>query len=863
MQSLTNLDAQDHELLAQYESFKTILIDTLTMEEFADIYAQTVTYGLFTARYFDQTGVTFSRQEAQNLIPRTNPFLRKLFYQIGGLDLDANLTWIIDNLVELFLHTDVHKLMEGFGRATQQNDPILHFYETFLGEYDPALRKKRGVYYTPEPVVSYIVRSVDEILKRDFGLEKGLADNSKIEVEVDDPKTLKKIKKKVHRVQVLDPATGTGTFLYEVIQHIYNNYFEHMKGAWSDYVHRDLIPRIHGFELMMASYTMAHLKLAMLLEQTGYHGDDRLSIYLTNSLEQTTKSDGSLFGNWLTDEAHGASVIKNETPIMVVMGNPPYSLSSNNKSAWILNLLKDYKKDLNEKKINLDDDYIKFIRFAEHLVEKNGEGVVAFISNNSFIDGITHRQMRKHLMQTFNKIYILDLHGNSKKKEVAPDGGKDENVFDIQQGVSINIFVKQKGKYNGDLAKVYHSELWGKRESKYFYLSKERAFSNNYSYLLYSEAGNYFVPKNNTGYNNYSKYISIVDLFRVYNSGVKTDRDALFIDDDRDLSSKRIQILLSGNLEQKFIEQYNVKDTSSYKIIETIRHLHFNQEFIQKIQYRPFDYKWIYYDQELISRPAKKIFTSKKVDQQNLFLVTTRQLSTFDFQHVLISKNINDICLASLQTKETGYCFPLNLYESDGTRVSNLKKELLPEWVRGYDDQTVFDYIYAVLHSPSYREKYKEFLKTDFPRIPFSDWRGEQVSESNAKFTPEFERLAKLGEQLRLWHLLEHADINKHNFAYPVDGGNVVEKPKFEPYPPEVTPQKDDLPIVGRVYINPTQYFDNIAEVAWNFYIGGYQPAQKWLKDRKSRNLSYDDIQHYQRITNSLIHTHKLMKEIE
>ncbi len=446
----------DSTLRNQMDAFKSILLHDIDPKQFADIYAQTIAYGMFAARLHDETLDTFSRQEAAELIPHSNPFLRKLFQYIAGYDLDSRITWIVDTLADIFRAADVRAILADFGKATRQTDPIIHFYETFLAEYDPKLRKSRGVWYTPEPVVDFIVRAVDDILKADFNLPLGLADNSKTTIQVELPVVkgkgkanytqLEKVDKEVHKVQILDPATGTGTFLAAAIKHIHQK-FKGQQGVWSQYVEEHLIPRVHGFEILMASYAMAHLKLDLLLKETGYKPkkQPRLNIYLTNSLEESHPDTGTLFASWLAKESNEANNIKRDTPVMVVMGNPPYSVSSSNKGDWIQRLVADYKKDLNEKNIQpLSDDYIKFIRYGSHFIEKNGEGILAYISNNSFIDGVIHRQMRKHLLETFDKIYILDLHGNSKKKETAVDGSKDENVFDIMQGVSINIFVKLK-----------------------------------------------------------------------------------------------------------------------------------------------------------------------------------------------------------------------------------------------------------------------------------------------------------------------------------------------------------------------------------------------------------------------------------
>ena len=440
------INHEDSTLKDQMLAFKEILIHDITPQGFADVYAQTIAYGMFAARLHDPTLATFSRQEAAELIPKSNPFLRKLFGYIAGPDIDDRIKWIVDSLVDIFLACNVEEILKNYGKSTKMEDPIIHFYETFLSEYDPKLRKARGVWYTPAPVVNFIVRAVDDILKTEFDLPQGLADTSKTKIKVDVQG--KKVEQEVHKVQILDPATGTGTFLAEVVKHIHKK-FQGQQGIWSNYVETHLLPRLNGFELLMASYAMAHLQLDLLLTETGYKPtkDQRLRVYLTNSLEESHPDTGTLFANWLSSEANEANHIKRDSPVMCVIGNPPYAVSSTNKSPWIESLTADYKKDLNERNIQpLSDDYIKFLRLGQYYVEKTGEGILAFISNNSFIDGIIHRKMREELMKTFDKVYILDLHGNSKKKEVCLDGSPDQNVFDIMQGVSINIFVKKKKK---------------------------------------------------------------------------------------------------------------------------------------------------------------------------------------------------------------------------------------------------------------------------------------------------------------------------------------------------------------------------------------------------------------------------------
>ncbi|MDD3005583.1 type ISP restriction/modification enzyme [Flavobacterium sp.] len=873
-----NYDDQEgkrSQLKSQMLSFQQMLIHDIDNKAFSDIYAQTIAYGMFAARYHDPTLPTFSRMEAAELIPKSNPFLRKLFQDIAGFDLDTRLIWIVDELVNIFLASDVAQIMKNFGKSTKQEDPVVHFYETFLGEYNPALRKARGVWYTPQPVVNFIVRAVDDILKTEFNLPQGLADTSKTKIKkkaVTQTGTgaNSKIKEvateiEVHKVQILDPATGTGTFLAEVVKHIHKK-FEGQQGIWSKYVTNDLIPRLNGFELLMASYAMAHLKMDMLLTETGYKptDDQRFKIFLTNSLEEAHPDTQTLFSSWLSDEADQANAIKRDAPVMVVIGNPPYSVSSSNKSEWIQNLIKDYKKDLNERKINLDDDYIKFTRFGQHFIDKNGSGILAYISNNSFIDGITHRQMRKHLLESFDKIYILDLHGNAKKKEVSPDGTVDQNVFDIMQGVSINIFVKTGNKKKEELGDVFHFDLFGKRDFKYNFL-EENISKLDWNKLIYEEPYYFFVPKNFGEQDEYEKSFKIDELFKINNSGIKTDRDELFYDIDNQNLIIKIKELLNGNLSNSFVQKYRVIDSSSFKITSRIMNKFYDESLIKTAQYRPFDYRFIYYDSTIISRPAEKI-SNAILKNNNVGLMICRQQSTFDFQHIFITTKITDICSISSQTKETGYVFPLYLYPetttqqsllNDNPRTPNLNMEIVNKMANemgmyfspekpDYNLQTeetnqlypidILDYIYAVLHSPSYREKYKEFLKIDFPRVPYP------------KNQRQFIDLVDFGSQLRQIHLLESPIVEKYITQYPEDGDNIVAKPVYKN---------------GNVYINEVQYFANVPEVAWSFYIGGYQPAQKWLKDRKGRELSYEDILHYQKIIVAMSETDRIMKEID
>jgi predicted helicase len=676
------------------------------------------------------------------------------------------------------------------------------------------------------------VRSVDYLLEKDFGLTSGLADTSK---SADG----------IHRVQILDPAVGTGTFISATIRTIYKRLLDGgQKGRWPAYVHHDLLPRLHGFEIMMAPYTIAHLKLSMAFKETGFWNfHRRLGIYLTNSLEegfkQTEMLNGFGLAESIAEESKEAEVIKNKTPIMVVIGNPPYSVSSSNKSKWILDLIKDYKKNLNERKINLDDDYIKFIRFAEHFVEKNKSGIVAMITNNSFIDGITHRQMRKHLLETFDDIYILDLHGNSKKKEKAPDGGKDENVFDIQQGVAISIFVRQVSEEK-TLGTVHHSEIYGKRKEKFQSLDESDIQNIKWKKLDYSEPNYFFVARNTGAESEYKKGFKINELMLEYNSGIQSKRDKIcFCFNENELN----RIIDDFNQENvaTIREKYALPKDGRDWTIEWAQNDLKNDYHLESVLYRPFDIRKTVYtgkSKGFLAYPREKTFRHF-VDKENIGLITVRQQSTFSFQHILATKFMIESGAISLQTKEWGYIFPLYLYSENGSRIPNLKKDIVYEIekiVGKLSPEDIFDYIYAVLHSSTYREKYKEFLKIDFPRVPYP------------KDKESFKKLVAFGAELRLLHLLESPKVDQFITTYPVAGSDTVERLDY----------KNE-----KVIINAEQYFGNVPELAWNFYIGGYQPAQKWLKDRKGRTLTNADIEHYQKIIVALTETDRIMKEID
>jgi hypothetical protein len=611
----------------QMEGFKQILLPDLAYEQFADMYAQTICYGLFAARCNEKPEITFTRERAAYDIPKTNPFLRKMFNYIAGPDLDDRIVWVVDDLAELLNRSDMSAILQDFGKRTRQEDPVVHFYETFLAQYDPKLREVRGVYYTPEPVVSYIVRSVDYLLKKEFDLSQGLADATKLKAASLDGK----YGLEAHKVQILDPATGTGTFLYYVIRQVYEMFKDNM-GMWSSYVSQHLLPRLFGFELLMAPYAVAHLKLGLELAQTGYDfkNNERLRVYLTNTLEEEFEVGRLPFAEWLVEEATAAGNVKYDAPVMVVLGNPPYSGHSVNKGKWIVDLLHDKGgnyfevdgKPLGERNPKwLNDDYVKFIRFAQWRIERTGYGILAFITNHSYLDNPTFRGMRQSLIQTFDQIYVLDLHGNSKKKEHSPDGTKDENVFDIQQGVAIGIFVKRQRKFAASqTAIVYHAHLWGLREAyettpqgqqlvggKYQWLSEHDLTTTQWTLLAPESPFYLFVPQDIDLRAEYEQGTKVTEIMPVNVLGFQSHRDYFAIAFDSATLDNRIAEMRDKYIsDQEYAEKYSLVDNRDWKLskarqmvrADTAWHSH-----IKHCLYRPFDWRFCYFSEIAMDYP--------------------------------------------------------------------------------------------------------------------------------------------------------------------------------------------------------------------------------------------------------------------
>lgn len=830
---------EDTSLSEQMHAFRSILIHDIDAKAFADLYAQTIAYGMFAARLHDVSPETFTRQEAAQLIPQTNPFLRKLFQYISGYDIDSRIEWIVDALAGVFRATNIKKVLQDFGKSGQKYDPMIHFYETFLTEYDPELRRSRGVWYTPEPVVRFIVSALDDLLKRDFALSKGLADTSKVSIKVESQEINPRTKRprveerEVHRVQILDPATGTGTFLAEVIKRI-NSRFSGQRGLWSGYVEDHLIPRLNGFELLMASYAVAHLKLDLLLQQTGYkqRKAQRLHVYLTNSLEEHHPDTGTLFASWLSKEANEANYIKRDTPVMVVLGNPPYSRHSMNKGHWLSQLLNSYKREpgtknrLRERNSKwLNDDYVKFVRHAQHFIDKSGYGVFGFITNHGFIDNPTFRGMRWSLLQSFNKIYVIDLHGNSNVTEPVPPGAANENVFDIKQGVAITIAVRTGPIVPGKLAEVYHKDVYGSREEKYSYLDDHALSDIDFESVGLSEPLYLLKNRKYRFAEGYRRWPALNQIFKAYSTGYYTSCDDVVI--GRTPAEVRSQVKNSG-LEVAF-------DSSR----------------IRRTAFRPFDIRYVYYDPGILTRARAKFVGG--LSDKNTFLLTGKSTKNADPDHFYVSDVISELKCA--ESSKGSYMFPLWLEQKtkNGSFLpaeANIQDKAFKNFYKvagkAVTPDSLCSYIYSIMYSATFRTIFSEQLREDFIRVP------TPTDEES------FVRLSSLGEELRALHTLNSDKLDELVTEFPNEGSNKV----------ELSIGKNDFTINDEtelvvVWINEDQCFTDIPLDAWNLSIAGYIPAQKWLKDRRNTELSTDEILDYQRIIVALNETVRVAADID
>jgi len=845
-----------------YDAFQKYLIAGLTPEQFADLYAQTIAYGLFAARTRAQNGFNrqlgrklrrslrraqrtraqngFNRQLAYSLIPSTIGILRDVFQFISLGKPSPQMEVIVDDIAAVLNDADVQAILTQYYLQGKGDDPILHFYETFLAEYDPETRERRGVYYTPQPVVDYIVRAVHCLLQTRFQLPDGLADES---------------------VTLLDPAAGTLTFPAEAIRLAFKEFVsKYGEGGKGDFLRRHILPHFYAFELLMAPYAIGHMKIGFLLESLGVplQNGERFQSYLTNALEMEDLQQIAIPGlASLSEESHHAAQIKKDEPILVILGNPPYSGLSANQNKWTEKLLKTDldgaqgyytvdDKPLGEKNPKwLQDDYVKFLRFAQWKIHKAGRGIVAMITNHGYLDNPTFRGMRQSLLKTFDEIYLLNLHGNSLKRETAPDGSPDENVFDIRQGVAIALFVKHgKDEQRG----VYYADLYGRREAKYRWLESHDLTTAGYQPLQPASPYYFFVPR--AAQATYLSWPRINEIFPVNSVGIVTARDNFAIAFDKDELQDRISQFqnVQGLPDEVLAQAYGLKDKAGWSLSDArmcIQAEKAPQAKIHPILYRPFDVRYIFYHEAVVERPRPEVMRHMLAGE-NLAVMTCRQLSQPQWSHALVSDKITDDCMVSNRTRERGYLFPLYLYPSSSApdmfhqaREPNLAKWLLPKLTAAYGfeptPEQVLAYIYAVFYSPAYRQKYAEELRTDFPRVPFT------------ADPALFSQMATWGQELIDLHLLRYPP-QQPRVKYRGQGSDTIEFVRYDS-------------ASERVAINNSKYFEGITQQMWEYQIGGYQVLEKYLKDRKGRQMN--DSTHYIRIATAIASTIDLQVKID
>jgi predicted helicase len=859
-----------------YKAFQETLIHDLSEDDFADMYAQTITYGLFSTKKSRPAGLV--AENLIDMIPRTNPFLRELlstFLTVGGrkgkIDFDE---LGVDDVVQTLRNTDMDAVLRDFGDSKPEEDPVIHFYEDFLKEYDAKKKIKRGVFYTPKPVVSFIVRSVHEILQKEFGLEDGLADTTtwgEMAKRNKDIKIPPGVSENEPFVQILDPAAGTGTFLVEVIDIIRNTMrarwqkqghlpleFEKL---WNQYVPRHLLPRLYGFELMMAPYAIAHMKIGLKLFETAYRfgENERARIYLTNSLEPPQDfSDRFEFdAPALAHEAQAVNTVKRHKRFTVVMGNPPYSYMSANLTQVAAALIEPFRfvdgvrireRSALSLERSLQDDFVKFFGLALHLRQDTGPAfVLGFITNNSYMDSTLHRGVRGELMRLFSRLYFVNLFGDSIKD-------REENIFDIQQGVAIFL---GEACANGTNSCACTSDVHGTRSEKYESLSQQSWKTSCFVQIQPSAPQRYFLRLENDG--EYLALASLTDIFQLTSTCIKTLKDDLATGFDACEVQDKIAYFCAPDTSKEDIKRrFGVEDVVQWKMEPARRAVRSVQakDFLTQYQARPFDYRWMFYHNTVVGSPRTEVMRNL-LRTSNRALIANRKVRTGECHHFWVTSRI---CVSEvISSADNSNCFPLyvladehglklgaNVHTNFSTAfLKRLSSELaisqaegdgLPQ---GLTPEDIFNYIYAVFHSPTYRRRYAEFLKIDFPRLPLTS------------SLDLFRALAQLGGELVALHLMESPKLEKYITKW--DGNT-----------PSVEIEKVTY-LDNTVWIDKakTSGFRGVPEDVWNFHIGGYQVCEKWLKDRKGRKLSADDIAHYQKIVVALAETIKIMQQID
>jgi hypothetical protein len=902
IKTILSIETEFGPLTKLMKAFQSSLVHDLDIDGFADMYAQTIAYGLLSARITDPSKKTVDEFTSHM---RTSPFLKELLEtflyaggrktEIGGSGIDFDELGLGD-VIQLLDNSNMEAVIRDFGDRNRQEDPVMHFFEGFLQAYDSKIRKDRGVFYTPQSVVSCIVNSVHDLLKSQYGLVDGLADTStwgevieknpqlKLPVLLNPSNEKKSISLDEPFVQILDPATGTATFIVEVIEVVHRTLLEKWNkqglsqkqkiAEWNEYVPKHLLPRLYAYELMMAPYAIAHMKIGLKLSETGYKfaADERARVYLTNALEPWQEQIRLPEFPALAHEALAVNEIKRYKCFTVVIGNPPYSGLSSNMTDHAQRIVSPYKfsdgKALNERKLWLQDDYVKFIRTAQEQIDISDIGIIGLITNHSYLDNPTFRGMRHSLLNTFSGIHIIDLHGNTNKKERSPDGSEDKNIFNIRQGVAICLAVR------GGIQKIIdHLDVWGSQKGKYQLLS-EKKFSELSFQAIFPDSPLYLlVPRSNENRQEYEGWLKITEIMSLTSAGFITARDKFVIDMDLNSLESRMsdfidKTITTAQIRDKYFsgkgsDKYPDGDTRSWKLEEARKSVQNDpgrDSRIRKCLYRPFDERYIYWDPSMIDWPRPEVM-GQMLSGDNLALITSRMTKGEIFAHAQVTKNISEVICMSAKSSNNGFVFPLwiqgdqqslNLELDFTNQRPNFSSEFLKKLsnvlgVKQVDPfglpadisaNQIFCMLYSILYSFEYRSRYSEFLKTEFPRLPMT------------KSIELLKLLATLGEKLIKLHLFESGLLDKLITKFKGDKDTEIEKISWA----------NNIIFIDK---GQTVGFEGVMTEVWNFHVGGYQVCEKWLKDRKGRVLSDKDIQHFQKILVAISETIKVMHDID
>jgi predicted helicase len=853
------------------------------------MYAQTVIYGLFAARAAVPSASRFTRPGAAGVMPDLPPLLRGLFEEIASPHLDVRLARVLDECSRVLAHTDLAVIFppdaEGRCQAESAVAPLFHFYDRFLAAYHPALRDQRGVYATPEPVVSYLVRSVDHVLREWPGCPAGLADE---------------------RAIIVDPATGTAPFLCAVVQHVCEAEARRVVRTRNlREVVAGLLPRLVGFEVLVAPYAAAHLNLGLLLrhyqeqEGGGAGSHESLNISLVNALaDEAAMGDVLAVAGFSAEAGRGSA---EGQPVLVVLGNPPYSYQSAGGpgDTWMGTLIRDYYtvdgKPLGERNPKgLQDDYVKFFRLAQWLINQAGAGVLAYVCNHSYLDNPTFRGMRQQLLREFDAMFILNLHGHSKRKEHAPGGLPDENVFDIRQGVAIGLFVKQArdsrdGAGTSD-ASVWYADLWGSRSTKFATLREQDVQTTPWQALTPSAPWYLLMPHDTSRQAEYGEGWKVTDLLPVHRAGLMTARDALTVWGSHAETWHTVCAFAAASPEAARTGWSLGKDTQEWQVMaaqEDVRASGPHPSRLTPLLYRPFDVRSTYYTGRpagFHSRPRASVMQHMH-GRVNLGLVTVRQVAEGAFTHLFVTDTLVE-CRVMLSNKGYGYLFPLYLYPPAPAPApaptpapapaltQERRPNLSPAFMRDLEErlglgfvpdgrgdlrrtvgpEDVFHYLYALLHSATYRQRYAAFLTIDFPRVFLTrDWG-------------LFAALAEVGAALVDLHLLR-VEGGTHGVGGK-GGAAILTCPEQEGVGSHrvgegaITMVRYDGQR-RRVLVGEERYVSGVEPETWEVEVGGYQPLAKWLKDRKGQTLQPEEVRHYLRMVIALRETRRLVGEIE